>query len=136
MPDHVVVPSEVSTAWYNGYVYRNKSTFLKGLGFAMKIVKKADESKGPVLVKYGLWRLSNNQIGLQAGLDTDLKTFYDDASTWVSEKKTSVQYDGVTLTATTDALGGASDKLYRFDVHIGVEDHRGQASFSTIQGAG
>ena len=169
MPDHVVVPSEVSTAWYSGYVYQNsepstsqftfrcltfdlEGTFLKGLGVAMKIVKEADKSKGvnfvlthsPLpfthppfagfFVKYGLWRFSNNQIGLQAGLDTDLKTFYDNPNTWVPGQRASVQYDGVTLTATTDALGGASDRLYRFDVHIGVTNHGGRANCATIQG--
>jgi len=120
MPDGTVKQAEV--AYYTLYIFQNDSKFLKGLGVALKVVNKADSSKG-FLVKYDLPRLKDNRIGLKGGLDADLTTFYNDENSWASggSLKQTTTYEGLTLTMTTDYLSGASNNVYRTDVHIGVQ---------------
>lgn len=75
------------------------------------------------MVKYGLWRLKSNQIGLQTNLNQSVKNFYNDSSTWCSSGtyNTSAKFQDTKITLTTDYLNGAPSDIYRFNVHVGVE---------------
>ena len=74
------------------------------------------------MIKYGLWRFSDNQFGIQTNVDATLENFYKRDSAWLPRGtyKNSQPFDNTTITVTTDYLSGATDQIYRCNVHIGV----------------
>ena len=73
------------------------------------------------MVKYGLWRFSDNQIGLETDLNKSLQDFYNGAWAGKEVYKTEQDFDNTTITLTTDYLSGAPNDVYRCNVHIGVK---------------
>ena len=81
-----------------------------GEGFALGYIIKA---------------LTDNRLTVKPGASTDIKAFYDAESNWPSDRPTKAECvvtrsaDGnVTIRATTDALGGRSDHVYRYNLTI------------------
>jgi len=107
---------------YSTLVFENDSTFLEGLtlGFQVNMGSSTQPpSQGGFTLKYDLPRFGNNRIGLFPRPVDPVD--YVKNGPWVTDKSTFVHGAGlgnITVSAFTDALSGASDNVYHFNVNI------------------
>ncbi|KAJ0115558.1 pyk10-binding 1 [Diaporthe amygdali] len=74
-------------------------------------------------LKYVVHRFKDNEIGLQGNIKNNMESYYK--SSWAPPQsfttESAIEGTGVPIKGITYALSGADERLYTFDVHIGVK---------------